>query len=203
MKRFISAALCVSLAFSLVACSSDSGRRNRRDRDRDDDDRDREEQVESVETTEEESSDPDFVPDFTFSTTGRDGASYDESIFEGNELTMINFFEPWCGPCVGEMGDLERLYEDYSGSGFTVIGVYSDTSMESDLDDILSQNGVTYPILHYTGEFDQFQTGYVPTTVFVDGDGHIVFDASADIGNAYVGSRDYSGWSQIIDRLMN
>ena len=32
-----------------------------------------------------------YEPDFRFSTTDRDGTAYDESIFAGQTLTMINF----------------------------------------------------------------------------------------------------------------
>ena len=101
----------------------------------------------------------DFDPEFTFKTTDRDGNEFDESIFASNKLTMINFWEPWCGPCCKELPDLTSLYENYKDQGFQILGVYSETHMESDVRDILSKKQVTYPILHYTSEFDQFQTG--------------------------------------------
>ena len=65
-----------------------------------------------------------YEPDFRFSTTDRDGEAYDESIFAGQTLTMINFWEPWCGPCVSEMPDLEKLYQTYRDKGFLILMAY-------------------------------------------------------------------------------
>ena len=142
----------------------------------------------------------DFDPDFTFSTTDRDGNTWDETTFSQYDLTMINFWEPWCGPCVGEIPDLERLYEDYKDKGFQIIGVYSEETMESDVDAILKESNVSYPVLHYSMDFDQFQSGYVPTTIFVDREGHVLNVPGE--GNSVIGSKTYSAWASIIERLL-
>ena len=92
--------------------------------------------------------DEDFDPDFTFSTTDRVGNEWNESVFANAEVTMINFWEPWCSPCVNEMPDLEKLYENYQDQGFQIIGVYSETGMEYEVDQILKDCHTTYPILY-------------------------------------------------------
>ena len=137
----------------------------------------------------------DYEPDFSFSTTDRDGKVYDETIFASQKLTMINFWEPWCPPCIGEMPDLEKLYEAYADEGFLILGVYATEGMEADVDSVLEKAGTQYPILHYTAAFDRFETGYVPTTVFVDGGGHILTEPTA-------GSASYEGWESIVLGLM-
>ena len=43
------------------------------------------------EPTEEPVPEAAFEPDFSFSTTDREGTAYDESLFAGQRLTMINF----------------------------------------------------------------------------------------------------------------
>ena len=201
MKRIASIILSISLSVLLCSCgnSSDDRMSSRNSEDRE------EQPAQQSETFISESEeDPDlsgFDPDFTFSTVDREGNSFDETIFAEHSLTMINFFEPWCGPCVGEMGDLEALYEDYSSQGLLILGVYSETGMESDIDDIISYNGVTYPLLHYTDDFSDFLSGFVPTTVFVDSNGHVV--TTDDITDPYyVGSNDYDGWASIIEDLI-
>ena len=136
---------------------------------------------------------------FTFSTTDRDGKTWDESVFSSHSLTMINFWEPWCGPCVGEMEDLQRLQDTYADRGFQILGVYQTPGMEEDVDAVLHSTGVTYPILHYTGEFDVFQSGYVPTTVFVDGSGHVIGEGDSAL---YIGSNSYEGWAAIVEGLL-
>ena len=142
----------------------------------------------------------DFDPDFTFRTTDRLGNEWTETAFAANKLTMINFWEPWCGPCVKEMPDLELLYEAYKDKGFQIIGVYSETHMESEVAGILKNKNISYPILNYTDEFARFNTGYVPTTVFVDGNGHII--KMDDGAESIVGSNTYEGWETIIKQYL-
>ena len=161
-----------------------------------------------------------FEPDIRFSTTDRDGTACDESLFAGHSLTMINFWEPWCGPCVGEMPDLERLYQAYKDKGFQIVGIYETEDMEDEVDSVLRDTGVSYPILHYADVFDRFSSGYVPNTLFVDGEGHILrHEPDPDIvsmlksngtGNAeelaavlYIGSNSYAGWESIIREYLD
>ncbi|MBR5094777.1 MAG: redoxin domain-containing protein [Oscillospiraceae bacterium] len=160
-----------------------------------------------------------FSPDFVFSTTDRDGNTWDESVFAEHELTMINFWEPWCGPCVGEMPDLQDLYAAYADRGLLILGVYATEGMEDDVDAVLERAGVQYPILHHCSAFDEFDSGYVPTTIFVDREGHVIDreltqyerDALADVIQAlgeektsklYVGSMSYEGWAAVIEGLL-
>ena len=140
----------------------------------------------------QESAAPAAYNGIEFSTTDRDGKAWDQSIFADYDLVMINFFEPWCGPCVGEMPELERLYQDYKDRGVLLIGVYS---TEDGVEDVLAQTGVSYPILKYCPDFDRFQTGYVPTTVFVNSAGELV-------GETQIGSNDYAGWAALLDSLL-
>ena len=131
------------------------------------------------------------VPALRFRTTDREGNAVDESILRGQRLVMLNFWEPWCPPCVKEMPDLERLYEDYRDRGFLILGIYSAEGQEADVDKVLEDSSTSYPILRYSKDFDSFKTGYVPTTLFVDGEGTI-------LSELLVGSRDYAGWEELL-----
>ena len=147
---------------------------------------------------------------FEFSTTDRAGNVVNESIFSNYKVTMINLFEPWCGPCVGEMPNLEELYQTYKDQGFQILGVYS---TEDGIDDVLDYTGVTYPILHYSDDFSIFTTGYVPTTIFVDSEGHVLRidynaqtvqgvsegELDSDLDNiSFIGAYDYYSWELFI-----
>ena len=191
MKKILSMILCGAIALSIASCSGSAVKPASGT-----------DVTTSSGATEKASvsTDADFSPDFTFKTTDRAGNTYDESIFASAKLTMINFWEPWCGPCVSEMPDLERLYEAYKDKGFQIIGVYSETGMENDVDDILNNGKVSYPILKYTSEFDIFQTGYVPTTVFVDQNGHIIKMENG--AETVIGSNTYEEWEAIIKNYL-
>ena len=134
-----------------------------------------------------------------FSAEDRGGETWDQSVFLSHKLTMINFWEPWCGPCVGEMADLQRLQDTYAERGLLILGVYQTADAEEDVDAVLSQTGVTYPILHYTQEFDAFQSGYVPTTIFVDGEGRLIGEGSSAL---YIGSNSFEGWAAVVEELL-
>ena len=134
-----------------------------------------------------------------FSTVDRGGETWDQSVFLSHKLTMINFWEPWCGPCVGEMADLQRLQDTYAERGLLILGVYQTADAEEDVDAVLSYTGVTYPILHYTQEFDAFQSGYVPTTIFVDGEGRLIGEGSSAL---YIGSNSFEGWAAVVEDLL-
>mgnify|MGYP002626912124 CR=1 FL=1 len=133
----------------------------------------------------------DWAPDVRFRGTDQYGNEIDESIFQDHVLTMINFWEPWCGPCVGEMPELEQLYQDRAGE-LQILGVYW---TEDGTAEVLSSTGVTYPVILYDEAFARYQSGYVPTTIFVDPGGHV-------IGSPYVGSRAYADWNEIISKMI-
>ena len=60
---------------------------------------------------------------------------------------------------------------------------------------VLDEAGIGYPVLRYTEAFDVFQTGYVPTTVFLDASGK-------QIGETVVGARSYEQWEEIVKELL-
>ena len=192
MKKLLSLILCGTMVLSFASCGSSKSEETLNT-------------TSGTTTTASKSTEAvvtgeDFDPDFTFRTTDRLGNEWTETAFAANKLTMINFWEPWCGPCVSEIPDLERLYEAYKDKGFQIIGVYSETHMESDVDGILEKGKVSYPILKYTSEFDVFQTGYVPTTIFVDSKGHII--KMEDGSGSVIGSNSYEGWEAIIKNYL-
>lgn len=162
------------------------------------------------ETSEPEAPDPETPEDdgdrFVFNTTDRDGNIFTDELFDRYSITMINLWEPWCGPCVGEMSELNDLYVNYRDKGFMLLGVYADTSMESDVDYILDMTGVTYPILLMSDEFGAYATEYVPTTFFVDKEGHIIdfgIDDPYSDGPQLIGARSYEGWEEIVKSYLD
>ena len=135
-----------------------------------------------------------FDPAFQFSTEDLQGNTVTEQVF-ANKLTVLNFWEPWCGPCVAEMPFLEKLSLEYADQGVQVIGVFATKDADEEVLAALERTGATYPILRYVKEFGQLQTGYVPTTVIIDGSGAIVYGPVA-------GALNYAGWCALIEELL-
>jgi thiol-disulfide isomerase/thioredoxin len=51
------------------------------------------------------------------------------SDFRGKPL-IVNVWASWCGPCVAEMGSLDRLARKYNGRQFHIIGISTDDYAE-------------------------------------------------------------------------
>jgi thiol-disulfide isomerase/thioredoxin len=87
---------------------------------------------------------------------------------------VVNFFAPWCAPCVDEMPAFERVHQDV-GDEVTFIGL----AVPPDLDgavDTVAATGVTYPT--YADSLDDallfFEGINMPTTVFLGADGEVL-----------------------------
>ncbi len=133
---------------------------------------------------------------FNFAAYDLDGNLRTFNDVAGAKLIMVNFWEPWCQPCVSEMPDLELLYEDYQDAGLTILGVFSSEDMDDDARAVIKETGVTYPIVHCDNNLALYQTDSVPTTIFLDGEGNVLTD------EPYIGSRSYEDWLAIISDLM-
>ena len=136
-----------------------------------------------------------FAPAFQFTATDFQGNTVTEEIFAGHSLTILNFWEPWCGPCVAEMPFLEQLSREYAHRGVQVVGVFATPDADEEVQAALDQTGVTYPIVRYVREFGFLQTGYVPNTVIIDGTGAIVYGPVA-------GAQNYAGWCALVEELL-
>ena len=128
---------------------------------------------------------PDPAQTETLSFTGRDvnGGEVSMKALSDKKVVMINFWETWCGPCMGELADINRLYETYKDRGFEVIQTASSV-------------GVTYTLMPMVAELMPFTTRYVPTTVFFDGSGKLL------LSEPCVGARSYEEWESILLPLL-
>ena len=106
-------------------------------------------------------------------------------LFSGNAVTVVNFWFTTCGPCVGELGDLDALNKELSGKGGALIGINAFTldgneAAISEAKDVLTQSGATYQNVYFdsgseAGKFVESIYAY-PTTYVVNRSGRIVGD---------------------------
>lgn len=79
-----------------------------------------------------------------WSLTDRDGADYTLSGLHG-KWVLVNFWAPWCPPCLQEMPDLVALQQQHKD--LQVIGVAVMYESRKEVTDTVSKLSVSYPIV--------------------------------------------------------
>ena len=114
-------------------------------------------------------------PEFTAKTISGEDISSD--LFKDSKLTVVNVWGSWCGPCVQEIPELQKLYESMKDKDVNVIGLAQDAGTDLDaVKEIIDKNKVTYQNIVPEGATEDFVMSIMafPTTFFVDSDRNIV-----------------------------
>ena len=153
-----------------------------------------------------ESTGPKF-PAFTGKDLDGNDVSSDK-LFAANAVTVVNFWFTTCGPCVGELGDLDALNQELSAKGGSLIGINAftlggDKTAIADAKDVLSKSGATYRNVYFdpgseAGKFTENVYAY-PTTYVVDRNGNIVGDP---IVGAITGKTQADALQTLIDKAI-
>jgi len=98
-----------------------------------------------------------------------------------NKITYIDFWASWCGPCLAEMPNSEKLKEEYSKQGINFIYLSVDESPDDwkqaakdlglpDTENYLLPKGPYSPIA------EQFKINAIPRYMVMDKTGNIIND---------------------------
>ena len=112
-----------------------------------------------------------------FNAKTLNGDTVTEESFKDYNLTMINVWATYCGPCKEEMKDLAALYESLP-EGVNMTSICTDAADESKLaQEIMDANNAKFKVIipdeKLTESLLKYVTG-VPTTFFVDKSGNVV-----------------------------
>jgi len=112
------------------------------------------------------------VPDFSVETLAGDTLS--SSDLKG-QITIINFWATWCGPCVVEIPELVALQEDWSDRPFQMIGVSMDEGGFDTIRPFVDDFHINYPQIMDPGPLGESFGGVyaLPSTFVVNQDGII------------------------------
>jgi thiol-disulfide isomerase/thioredoxin len=104
------------------------------------------------------------------------GTSHALSQWQGKPL-LVNFWAPWCAPCVKEMPELAALAADSAAKGVSVIGIGIDSP--TNIAEFAAKVKVSYP-LYVAGmsgtELSRAfgnSSGSLPYTVLIGADGKV------------------------------
>lgn len=138
----------------------------------------------------------------SFTATDLNGNTVTESIFSEKDLTVVNIWGTFCGPCVGEMPELGTWAQEMPDN-VQLIGLVIDVAGEEDTEhrdlavSIMEKAGADFTQIIANQDFaDILKDVYgVPTTIFVDKEGNIV-------GDAIVGA-DVDGYKQFVEEYLD
>lgn len=75
--------------------------------------------------------------------TAIDGHEVDLAKMRG-KVVLIDFWATWCGPCVAELPNVLKAYENLHAKGFEIIGISLDRDREK-LDNFIKEKNMTWP----------------------------------------------------------
>lgn len=142
-----------------------------------------------------------------FTTTDIDGNKVTQDIFKDHDLTMVNIWATFCGPCLREMPELGEINTEYADKGFQIVGIVTDvitndgTISASQIETAkyaIEETGASYK--HLLPSMDLLMgplqdASVVPTTIFVDKEGK-------QVGEIQTGARSKEDWETIINDLL-
>ena len=121
-----------------------------------------------------------YQPPVAFTALDLDGNEVSSAdLFAGNDVTMVNVWATWCGPCVGELEDLQARHEQLQAQGGGIVGLLYDTNADAleKAKAYIEEYGITYPMLWAPDNIAEIiMVSAYPTTYFVGRDGTVLAD---------------------------
>ena len=198
MKKLFVLGIAIMMAGAISACNAGNKTAN--------ESVSTEAQVNSSESTDSKKADESKAADSKkedvnfpeFSAKTVEGGEISNDVFKDSKLTVVNVWGSWCGPCVQEIPELQKLSENMKDKNVNVIGIAQDAGSNFQaVKEVLDKSKVTYQNIIPSGPTEDFVMSLqaFPTTFFVDSQGKIVY--------AIQGSKNLEGFTQIVDDLLS
>jgi thiol-disulfide isomerase/thioredoxin len=91
------------------------------------------------------------------------------------KILVVNFWGLWCGPCVEEMPDIQRLHEKYRNDPQVLILTIDNDEDPASVQEWMNERGYDFPVLLNDGYVEKTGIAAFPTTWFVDTRGRTAF----------------------------
>lgn len=91
------------------------------------------------------------------------------------KVVIVNHWGIWCGPCVQEMPEFQKLHEKYKGDTSVAILTINNDQNPADVPKWMQQNKYNFNVLFDDGYLGKVGVTSFPTTWFIDKDGRIAF----------------------------
>ena len=116
------------------------------------------------------------IPDF--SAEDIEGNKIDNSIFKENKVTLVNVWATWCGPCVNELPEIQKVYSELKDQGIGVVGIVADGNDAKDTaKELIELDSLTYKMIIPDSNLEKKLISTLrgfPTSYVVDSEGKIL-----------------------------
>ncbi|MDO5725291.1 MAG: TlpA disulfide reductase family protein [Tissierellia bacterium] len=133
-------------------------------------------------------------------TVDLDGNKITGEIFKDKKLTILNAWGTFCGPCIKEMPDLQKLHEEIIKDNMQVVGIVMDVT-EGDENQIaeakrvIGDTNVEYLNLIPSKDMitNQLKDVFsIPTTYLIDSEGNIL--------TSFVGAKSLEEFRELVEQ---
>ena len=116
------------------------------------------------------------IPDF--SAEDIEGNKVDNSIFKENKVTLVNVWATWCGPCVNELPEIQKVYSELKDQGIGVVGIVADGNDAKDTaKELIELESLKYKMIIPDSNLEKNLISTLrgfPTSYVVDSEGKIL-----------------------------
>ena len=110
--------------------------------------------------------------DYNWQLTDLDNNTINFSDFKG-KVIFLNFWETWCPPCVGEMPEIQELYDNFKNNENVKLLLVSDEPVEK-VKTFIKKRGYTFPVyILRTRKPSIFHSPSIPTSFLISKKGEI------------------------------
>lgn len=111
--------------------------------------------------------------DFAWQLSDVEGNTVTLSDFKG-KVIFINFWATWCGPCIGEMPEIQKFYDKFKDNDEVEFLIVTNENIDV-IKNFIANKGYTFPVYSARGEVPKkLFTQTIPTSFLISKDGGIV-----------------------------
>ena len=100
------------------------------------------------------------------------------SLVESGKVTIISFWATWCKPCLEEMVEYNKIYEQFRDKGFLLLAVSTDTEKSvAKVKPYIKSKDYKFPVVLDTNSevARKYYAQQMPYTILIDKNGNIVY----------------------------
>jgi thiol-disulfide isomerase/thioredoxin len=108
-------------------------------------------------------------------------------------VILLDFWAPWCPPCLRELPGLDKLYRGLFKQGLSVVGVTVDEPADEVLKEMAAAR-VSYPVLSVPAKPDGYVYRALPYSQLIGCDGRVL--------QTYIGQKDLAALERRVRRAL-